>query len=263
VGTLLLPGLAALLLLGVPYLRRWTGFGAICALLFGALVLGLLAVRQDARDPRLLAAQRRDAADAELARKLATSGVPPEGPRALMEADPLYRGHKVFVARCAQCHDPGPNEVRNGPDLNGYLSEPWLVDLLRSPDEDRFFGKTKAKGQMEGYGELGNEKLRALAAFLRNQRTGSADPEGAKLFSASGCESCHALGTDETNIGPNLGGYGSPKWLVAFLDAPGSDLFYGEANEMPKFQTKLSAEDKQAVINYLGSLLSVPAPTAP
>jgi ubiquinol-cytochrome c reductase cytochrome b subunit len=259
VGTLLLPGLAALVLFGLPFLRRWVGFGAVCVLLVVALGLGLLALREDARDPQLRAAQRRDAAEAALARRLAVNGVPPEGPRSLLEADPLVRGRKVFVARCAQCHEPQAPYPRKAPDLTGYLSERWLVALLRNPDDPRFFGATKAKGQMEGYGELGEERLTRLAVFLRHQAAGTEDADGVKLFAASGCESCHSLGAGETNIGPNLGGYGSKQWLEAFLDAPGSDLFYGEASDMPSFQTKLSAEEKRTVIAYLQALANEPA----
>jgi ubiquinol-cytochrome c reductase cytochrome b subunit len=259
IGTLLIPGLAALLLLGLPYLRRAVGFGLVCALLLAALVLGLLALREDARDPRLRLAQRRDAEEAALARKLAASGVPAAGPEVMLQSDPLFRGRKVFSARCAKCHEPSQGEPRKAPDLDGYLSQEWLVALLRNPDDPRFFGGTKANGQMEGYAELGEERLGRLATFLRNGADRK-DPDGRKLFGASGCESCHSLEPSEANIGPNLAGYGSAAWLAAFLDAPGSDLFYGETNTMPDFRTRLTAEEKDAVIAYLRSLSAGASP---
>jgi len=115
---------------------------------------------------------------------------------------------------------------------------------------------------MEGYGELGDERLRRLALFLQHQGAGTVDPEGAKLFGSVGCESCHSLAAGDTNVGPNLGGYGGAPWLRAFLDAPGGDLFYGEANDMPAFAQKLNEADKQAVVTYLRSL-AAPASAAP
>jgi ubiquinol-cytochrome c reductase cytochrome b subunit len=253
VGTLLLPGLAALLLFLLPYLRRFVGFAAACGLLLVLLGLGLLAVREDAHNRDLQAAKVRDQAEAVLARTLAASGIPPEGPRALLEANPLFRGRKLFTTRCAKCHEP-QDEPRKAPDLDGYLSIGWLTEVMRKPDAPRFFGGTKARGQMEGYSELGDERLGRLAVFLQRLGASAADAEGAKTFTSAGCESCHSLVAGETNVGPNLAGYGSPKWLEAFLDAPGSDLFYGEANDMPSFKEKLDEADKQAVIGYLRSL---------
>jgi ubiquinol-cytochrome c reductase cytochrome b subunit len=259
IGTLLIPSLAALLLLGLPYLRRALGFGVVCALLLAALVLGLLALREDAGDPKLRSAQRRDAEEATLARKLAASGVPAAGPEMMLQSDPLFRGRKVFSARCAKCHEPPPGEPRSAPDLDGYLSQEWLVALLRNPDDPRFFGGTKSNGQMEGYAELGEERLGRLASLLR-QGAARTDAEGVKLFAAAGCESCHSIEPSEANIGPNLAGYGSAAWLGAFLDAPGSDLFYGETNTMPDFRTRLTAEEKDAVIAYLKSVSAGASP---
>jgi ubiquinol-cytochrome c reductase cytochrome b subunit len=253
VGTLLLPGLAAILLLSLPYFRRFLGFGVACALLLGALVLGLLAVREDARNPDLRAAALRDQAEAARARSLAATGVPPEGPRALLDADPVLRGRKVFAARCAKCHEAAAGP-RKAPDLDGYLSTSWLTELLKTPDSERFFGATKARGQMESSAELGDERLQRLAVFLQRQGAGVPDPDGARVFSAAGCESCHSLVEGEVNVGPNLAGYGGAKWLSAFLDAPGGDLFYGEANDMPTFAAKLDDADRQAIIAYLRSL---------
>jgi ubiquinol-cytochrome c reductase cytochrome b subunit len=253
VGTLLLPGLAAGLLFALPYAPRRAGFAATCGLLLVLLALGLLAVREDARDPRLLAAKRRDAAEADRARALAASGIPPEGPRAALDADPVFRGRKLFALHCAKCHE-AEGEARKAPHLEGYLSREWLTGLLRDPDAPRFFGRTKARGQMEGSPEMTAEELGRLALFLQRQGAGTPDAEGAKLFSRAGCEGCHAIAAGEVNVGPNLAGYGSPRWLEAFLDAPGDDLFYGEASDMPSFKDKLDASEKKAVIGYLRSL---------
>ncbi len=258
VGTLLLPALAALLLLSLPYLRRFVGFAAVCGLLVLLLAFGLLAVREDARDPQLRAAADRDRLEAERASALAVAGIPPEGPRAAMDADPLLRGRRVFAERCAKCHEPQA-EARKAPDLDGYLSTAWLTALLRTPDAQGFFGATKAKGQMEGVADLGEERLGRLVVFLQHLGSGTADEAGAKIFSAVGCEACHSLGVGERNIGPNLAGYGSTRWLEAFLDAPGSDLFYGDANEMPAFSNKLDGDEKRSVIGYLRSLSATPS----
>jgi mono/diheme cytochrome c family protein len=77
---------------------------------------------------------------------------------------------------------------------------------------------------------------------------------GREVFESESCDECHD--TDgikgEGDGTPNLGGRASPEWLKAFLTDPGGDRFFGRKNDMPKVAAKLSDDELEAVIDWLG-----------
>jgi len=86
----------------------------------------------------------------------AEHGIPPTGPRSLLENDPVTRGPGLFAAHCASCHRyDGHNGLGNIPaeqatssDLAGYASQEWVRGLLANPMHERYFGRmTKPDGE--------------------------------------------------------------------------------------------------------------------
>jgi ubiquinol-cytochrome c reductase cytochrome b subunit len=268
IGTMVIPGLAFLFLAALPFLDRAASrrpaerlgpLLGLLGLLGGAGALGLLAVRADARDPGFQRAMARAEDDARRIRSLARAGVPPEGPDALWTKDPIHRGRQLFAQQCRACHAPPAGEAIKAPNLDGYLSQDWLVRLLRDPDAPGFYAGTKAMHLMEGYSKLGDAKLQSLADFLRGLADHDVPPDhlpaglqaGRRLFEGEGCDACHSLTPGDVSPGPNLAGYGGTRWLDAFLENPASPLFYGDTNSMTVFGSRISAEDRRALITFL------------
>ena len=284
-GTAIVPGLALLFLLALPFLDRgpapatawaprlpWLGGMSLGGLgLIGLLLFGL---RQEATDETLLAARVDAAEDAARAQSIAAAGLPPDGAAAMMAHDPLTRGKRVFNQQCAPCHLVGGvgTDEPNGPDLAGYLTAPWLCALVEHPRDPRFFGTTEID-EMDPYAEEAPGQLTLVVEFLQGLRAHpGVEPDDLPDSLAAaraawddlGCESCHEIEPEIEGAAPNLAGYGSDAWLRAFLRTPDGGLFYGEANEMPSFEDhELSEADLEAVITWLRRLEQLPiAPVA-
>jgi len=103
----------------------------------------------------------------------------------------------------------------------------------------------------------GEEELLDLVEYLLSLGGGAAGLEkdrvarGAVLFEDRNCDLCHARDGKASEQGPNLGGYGSGAWLKGLLNAPGSPLYYGEKNDMPAFDKKLSPAQQDSLILFL------------
>lgn len=283
-ATAVLPGIAVLFLLALPFLDRgpspaqawaprpWIGCLGAGGLATAALLA--LGLRHEATDENLLAARALDAEDAARARVVAAAGLPPDGAAAMLARDPLTRGKRLFRQQCAACHLVGGagTDEPNGPDLAGYLTEAWLRALVEHPRDPRFFGTTEID-EMDPYADEDPAQLEAVVAFLRGLRDHpGVEPDdlpaslaaGRAAWDELGCESCHEIAPGVEGAAPNLAGYGSDEWLRAFLRDPGLDLFYGAANEMPSFEPhELSDEDLEAVIFWLRQLETLPLAPAP
>ena len=70
------------------------------------------------------------------------------------------------------------------------------------------------------------------------------------------CIDCHDIDSEEEGYAPDLTGYGSDEWTVAFIKNPEDDRFYGEDNDrMPCYgrDTKLTEEEIQVLSNWIRS----------
>jgi ubiquinol-cytochrome c reductase cytochrome b subunit len=265
IGLFVIPGAVVALLFLLPFYDRSdsrapSARGRPLLLALGpiacALGLGALAAVRDAADEKL-AKHRRDAADdARDARAifLKNGGVPAEGPLALFDLDPVRRGKRVFHESCAPCHALDGRSGMKGPDLGGYLSPGWLSQVIRSPAEPRFFGEHDSMGNTDAK----PQELAALVEYVRSldtaQKVDAARVEqGRKLFQAMECSQCHEVEGTKSGDGPNLAGYGSDEWLMAFFKKPGAPRFYGAKNRMTAFEGKLSDVDLASVVVYLRS----------
>ncbi len=281
VGSVLLPGAAFGFLFVLPLLdrdgrgpRRLLALGGSTGVAGVATALLALGVWHDRTDPTVARAAAEAKAEAALALALAKDGVPPGGSLAMVRADPRTQGKRHFRQRCQGCHPVGGagSKEPKGPDLAGYLSAPWLRALLEDPDDRRFFGLTKIEG-MEGYRDRDPAELARIVQLLVALRAHpDVEPEalpealqpGVEAYEALSCDGCHELAPGVAGAAPNLAGYGSDGWLLAFLEEPGHELFYGEDNDMPAFRKKLSRDELLSVIAYLRTLEPLPvAPPAP
>jgi ubiquinol-cytochrome c reductase cytochrome b subunit len=179
IGTLVIPNAVMLLLFLLPLFGygkmrdfgHFLGIVVVVALLAGVSVLTFLAIADDSAQPLVFGlggsekAQdlhkkfRKAEVAAQRAVNLAAYGIPEEGARQLLRADPRTQGPKLFAMNCAGCHrftaETLPEEYReilmNGKkyqaaDLAGFGTEKWLRGLLENPGSDKYFGLTKLEG---------------------------------------------------------------------------------------------------------------------
>jgi ubiquinol-cytochrome c reductase cytochrome b subunit len=222
-------------------------------------------------------------------------GIPPGGALTLLHDDAPTQGPRLFAAKCASCHTfnghdglgaPLP-ESPTAPDLAGFGSREWLTGFLDAGqiETPKYFGGTafahppagKRKSKMVRYvledvpkftaddKQQLTKIIAALSAEAKLPTQSDADPrdaaliaDGAKLLgdSALKCADCHAFHVDDQGSGPDLTGYASREWMLAFVQNPAHEKFYGDKNDrMPPFGEKgeLSARQIEFIVDWLRS----------
>ena len=220
--------------------------------------------------------------DAERVILLAQSpeGIPQTGAVSLLRNDPLTQGPKIFSKICASCHridghdglGSQPKDPISASDLKGFASREWLAGLF---DPQRvagphYFGGTKFKaGKMvkfvkEDVADFSPESKAQLQKVIvalsaeaglksqqdLDQRDAIVIAEGKKLLvdEAMNCVECHKFhgaGADDAT-GPDLTGFGSREWLVAFISDPTHTRFFGARNDrMPAFGREKVRSDRE------------------
>ena len=272
IPALLMGVLVAMPFVGKWKLGHRFNVGFLWAMLVGVGVLTYLARTEDARSPEFLLAVESAERDAARVIVLAQSpdGIPTSGAVTLLRNDALTQGPKLFAKNCASCHrfdghdglGGQPKDKIAGSDLKGFGSREWIAGLLdpQRVDSLHYFGGSKQKtGKMvkfvkEDVAEFAAEQKAQLKktivalsaeAGLKSQRAlderdAAVIAEGKKLLSstAMSCTDCHKFhtaGTDDPSA-PDLTGYGSREWLLAFISDPSHPRFYGERNDrMPAY----------------------------
>ena len=287
-GAIVLPGLIMVVLAAMPFIGNWRlghrfNVGFLWVMLIGVGALTWLAVKADRGNPDYALAVRAAERDAHRAVALAQSpdGIPPTGAVTLLRNDPLTQGPKLFAKNCASCHrfdghdglGGQPKDAPSAADLKGFASRAWLAGLL-DPEKistPHYFGGSKlADGKMAkfvkediaSFDDAAKKDLaKAIAALsaearLKSQRELDKDEtlieSGTKaLIGATlSCMDCHKFHEDGEDFGtaPDLTGYGSREWLVAFIANPEHERFYGSRNDrMPAF-----GEEKQLTPHEIG-----------
>ena len=201
VATLVVPGVAGVYLALLPIWDRQPNRALGPRLLYlaplfgiglGVAVLTLVSLRADARDQpfqkaRMLATER-----AQAAITLASKGIPPEGPLAMLRHDPETRGATLFQENCASCHrlnDLGPAaDKAKAPDLTGWGTADWALSMMDNPDAANRFASTPYKGEMislvhpadaqaaKTFKPMPEEKRKAVATFLASEAAENKDP---------------------------------------------------------------------------------------
>ncbi len=224
----------------------------VVGILLGAAVLSLSARLDDAQDPAVAAGRALAEQQADLAALRFRARV---GGEPLSAVEKKTFGVGVYAQHCAGCHTlHGQGEAR-APDLERWASRSWIDAFLAAPDAPRFFGHTEIHGMKPVMVE-GADRA-ALIEWLWAQ--GGADRSdaakvkaGEALFDGLGCTDCHEKdGTTGGSGVPNLGGRASAYWVKQLLADPGADHLYGKKNQMPRFGSKLSPVEVDALVELL------------
>jgi len=286
-GAIVIPGVLLLILAVMPFVGNWKlghrfNVMYLWAMIAGAAVLTGLAIKADRNDPNYAIAVVSAQRDAERVVDLARSpaGIPPTGAVTLLRTDPFTQGPKIFARNCASCHrydghdglGGKPKDEISAADLKGFASRDWISGLLdpAKVDTPHYFGGTKFKGgKMSEYvkEEVANfsaedkallqQTIIALSAEAGLKAQKELDERDAQVIDLGkkaligermGCMECHKFHDAGEETAPDLTGYGSREWLVAFITNPEHERFYGDRNDrMPAF-----GEDKSLTPQEIG-----------
>ena len=177
------------------------------------------------------------------------------GGEPLLVVEKKVFGIGVYAQHCAGCHTLHGQGEAHAPDLDRWASRSWIDAFLAAPDAPRFFGHTEIHGMKPVMVE-GADRI-ALIEWLWAQG-GAEGSDAAKvkageaMFDGLGCTDCHEKdGTSGGSGVPNLGGRASADWLKQLFVDPGADHLYGKKNQMPRFGSKLSPVETEALVELL------------
>jgi ubiquinol-cytochrome c reductase cytochrome b subunit len=281
-GAIILPTILMLVVVAMPFIGRWRlghrfNVAFLTALVAGMGLLTALAMREDRNDPSFAAAVEAAKRDEDRIVELAAEGIPVTGAVTLLREDAFTQGPRIFSRTCASCHrwdghDGLGNQLTDtitAADLKGFATREWLTGLFDATKvvTPQYWGGTALKdGDMVSFiGEHANDTpaqkeetrkviialsaeagLKSQAAL--DQRDAALIEEGRKLIRGPAtCTDCHTYrGAGEPGIGPDLTGYASREWLLAFIADPAHTRFYGDFNDrMPSFLKEKTLTEKE------------------
>lgn len=300
-GAMILPGIMIGFIVAMPIIGNWRlghrfNLGVLVIGLGFFALFTWMGFSKDGANTSFQAAKIRAEQQAHRAVELAKlNGIPQTGALALLRDDPLTQGPKLFAQHCASCHRYGghdglggvPKDPVSAPDLKGFASREWLTGILdpAKVDTTNYFGGTKFRdGKMVRFvkKDLVNltpaekEQLsKVIAAVsaeagLKSQLEADAKDNGliaeGRVLAAGDrmrCTECHQFRKpDEEATAPDLTGYGSREWLMAFIGNPAHARFYGRRNDrMPAFTVDQTLDAK--AIGLLADWLRGDWATAP
>lgn len=285
-GAMILPGLMIGLIVAMPWIGNWRlghrfnlGVLAVGLGFFG--VFTWLGYQKDGANPSFQAAKI--AADQQAGRVVELAklqGIPPTGALTLLREDPLTQGPKLFARHCASCHrydghdglGQPVSDPSSAPDLKDFASREWLTGFLDPEQitEPHYYGGTRfaERSQMVRFvqrdvADYDDDQRAMLAKVIKALSAEAGLPaqaaieaneapliaEGRQLLNHEDmrCTECHKFHHDaEDAEAPNLTGYGSREWIVAFITNPAHERFYGERNDrMPAFGEEQTLDEQQ------------------
>lgn len=282
IGAIILPTLVLLIIVAMPIIGRWRlghrfNLGFLGVLLAGVALLTWQAVSADRNDAEYQVAKAVSRRDAERAVVLASGGVPITGALTLMREDAYTQGPRIFSRNCASCHrfdghdglgNALPKDSISASDLKGFGSRAWVSGFLHADTilTARYWGGTyHAEGDMamwladhipEGEDEVTMRQNVVLALSAQAKLSSQAEVDGrdsARIALGTafirntdyGCASCHTfedVGTDS----PDLTGWASRDWMIAFVNDPAHPRFFGRDNDrMPSYGVEKSLTQKE------------------
>ncbi|HUJ51887.1 MAG TPA: cytochrome b N-terminal domain-containing protein [Bryobacteraceae bacterium] len=251
VGTVVLPGIAVLILFLVPFIDR----GPMVRLgkrtfAFGIAILGILAWTS------LTTAAVMTTPPSPEENGLIATSEPETSIQAWQHLSPEeLQGLALFrKENCKACH-PGGGKQGIGPDLTklpaDHRNAAWLVPHFQNPSK-------VVPGSSMPPVQLKDPELTALSAFVLkltpdNESSIMAAPDyvmqGALVYQDNHCNSCHQVAGVGQKLGPALDGVGERHdraWMEQhFRDPQGTS----KGTIMPPY--KFSAEDMDAICKYL------------
>jgi ubiquinol-cytochrome c reductase cytochrome b subunit len=249
VGAVVLPGLAVLTLLLVPFIdrskvvrvtKRTTAFAAVFLAALGWAGLTATAIATTPKDA--LAAE-----------------VDYSAPTDWMQLSPEEMAGVAYFRKenCESCHALGDKGTTIGPDLTKravHKDAAWMIQHFKRPAAMR-------PGSSMPAIQLNDAQLNSLAAFLLklNERNASAlenapefAVEGSLVYQANHCGACHMVNGVGMKVGPSLNGLSkrqSLSWVIGHFEDP-QKLAPGTV--MPAY--KLPAKDLETLTTYLFAL---------
>ena len=259
------------------------------ALIAGSVFLTFLAVSEDQANIKHGAAIEEAKWQADRVIEIANAdGIPPTGAVSLLREDPQNKGRRLFASHCSSCHRYNGHDGRGFPvedtpsaaDLAGFASVQWITELLNYDHyvSHKYFGGTKFKDGTMARKVLakytGEEKkllpdiaiLLADGANLPYEKKLDEDRreellslyynDDLKFEDGRSCIECHDIDSEDEGSAPDLTGYGSREWLVAFIENPEDARFYGKKNDrMPCYgrDDKLKEEEIAILVDWIRS----------
>ncbi len=247
-GSVILPGLAILTLVLVPFIdrgkmvkvsKRWVAMAAV-----GLAALGWAGLT---------------AAAIITTPKPAVEAVDFSGPTDWMELTPVeLAGIGYFrMENCASCHEVGTGTPKVGPDLAAnsiHRSADWMIAHFKHPSQ-------LVPGSSMPAIRLTDSQLNALAAFLlkltpKNAEALQSAPdfavEGALVYQKNTCGGCHQVNGNGMKVGPPLNGLEKRRtktWVERHFAEP--DVM-SPGTMMPEY--KFSPTEMEQLTAYLFSL---------
>jgi ubiquinol-cytochrome c reductase cytochrome b subunit len=248
-GSVVLPGVAVLVLLSVPFLdrgelrrvaRRTTAIGAAALAVIAWTGLTVAAIATTPKAPL------EDIAGMA-------------GPEDWQELSPEELAGIGYFRQesCASCHSVGEGGSKLGPDLTRTAvrkSAAWMIEHFKQPQQ-MMPGTSMPPVQLNG------SQLNALAAFLlklnpKNAKALQSAPafavEGALIYQQNRCGMCHQVNGTGVHTGPALNGVArrhTREWIEQHFAEP-QKLSPGSG--MPPY--KFSSRDLDRITTYLLSL---------
>jgi ubiquinol-cytochrome c reductase cytochrome b subunit len=293
-GAVLIPAFLGLWIFLQPFIGssrsgHQINIGFWWTLLAGSVALTLLAFAEDRANLRHSAALEEANWQADRVLSIVQDqGIPPAGAVTLLRKDHENRGRNLFAAHCASCHRYNGHDGRgypvddpqSAPELAGFASVEWTTKLLTHKHyvSDEYFGGTAfkdgtmARKVLAKYSPEETALLPKLALLLSDManlpyQESLEDDEREELLSlfynddedfqdGLACIDCHDIDSEEEGYAPDLTGYGSDEWTVAFIKNPENDRFYGDENDrMPCYgrDAKLTDEEIQILSDWIRS----------
>jgi len=293
-GAVIIPAFLALWILLQPFIGssrpgHQLNVGFWWTLIAGSVALTLLAFSEDRANIRHGAALEEANWQANRVFSIVEhQGIPPAGAVTLLREDRENRGRILFAAHCASCHRYNGHDGRgypvddaqSAPELAGFASQEWIEKLLLHQHyiSEEYFGGTAfkdgtmAKKVLAKYTPEESALLPDIARLLSDMaKLPYQDPLSederdellALFYNDEGdfqdglaCIDCHDIDSEGDGYAPDLTGYGSDEWTVAFIKNPEEERFYGDENDrMPCYgrDEKLTAEEIQIISDWIRS----------
>jgi ubiquinol-cytochrome c reductase cytochrome b subunit len=247
VGSVVLPGLAITALILVPFIDR----GRVMRVTQRTMAMGIVALAALGWTGLTVAAIRTTPPITETAEL--------EGPQDWKELSPeALAGIGYFrKENCAACHAVAEGEAKRGPDLTKTAirkDAAWMIDHFKRPQQ-------MIPGSSMPPIQLTDLQLNALAAFIlklndKNAAALQSAPafaaEGAVLYQAQKCGTCHVINGSGMKLGPPLNGLAkrrSAEWVERHFLEPQK---MSPGTIMPAY--KFSPKEMDWITSYLMAL---------
>ena len=203
VGAVVLPALAVLALMLVPFIDR----GQVVRVTQRTFAMAVVALAADRLD-RADGGRRRHHAEADVGAQIDFSA-----PTDWMQLSPEEMAGIGYFRKenCDSCHTVGDGKPKVGPDLADdaiHKTAAWMIQHFKRP-------AAMVPGSAMPPIQLSDAQLNTLAAFLLKLNQSNAEAllaapefavEGALVYQAKQCGSCHTVNGVGMKLGPPLNG---------------------------------------------------------